>query len=510
MNLGRRRLKPGRAHLKSADPLSMGAAKGERIRERSIKGVVVFAAVLATSAIVHGLGPAFTFRIGQRPSREIRVRVPEFSRRNQIKTNALRLAAANAVRPILLNDPAPIEALAARLHDLVLAVSKSSRLEDLPEAVRTSWPIDRKGFDNLREASDTPSRRDELHRKIDAAFAPLLRDGILGPSALPQQEDASVELDIRQARNTSSKTGKRVSRQRVETLRVANPEEASGKDFIAAFASPDLGRTMLGLVADKLVASPTLTYLDDLTTAAREQARSSVGDVFDSYRRGDVLVDQGQEITEEQRVLLELEHETSVRMQTTAEKLRRGFGIFLLVSAMFALIGYSVIRQEPRITRGCRRIAMLCSLIVVALLLARLIAREQWDAELVPVGIAGMLAAIAYSPRFALVITFALSLLTSLALGTGIGGFLVLMGGTSAGVLALNEVRTRTKLIKVGAIAGLGYLVMTWAVGLSENQPLSLVSSTSLWRGGWGLMTGFFLGGSLPFIESAVRHRHRH
>ena len=31
------------------------------------------------------------------------------------------------------------------------------------------------------------------------------------------------------------------------------------------------------------------------------------------------------------------------------------------------------------------------------------------------------------------------------------------MGGTAAGVLTLNEVRTRTKLIKVGATAALGY-----------------------------------------------------
>src|SRR5205823_10296903 len=81
--------------------------------------------------------------------------------------------------------------------------------------------------------------------------------------------------------------------------------------------------------------------------------------------------------------------------------------------------------------------------------------------------------------------------------------FLVLMGGTAAGVLTLTEVRTRTKLIKVGATAALTYFLLTWATGLWLDQPIELVRSNSLWRAGWGLMAGFFLGGSLPFLENS-------
>jgi putative nucleotidyltransferase with HDIG domain len=102
-----------------------------------------------------------------------------------------------------------------------------------------------------------------------------------------------------------------------------------------------------------------------------------------------------------------------------------------------------------------------------------------------------------------LMVTLGLCLLTSLALGTGIAHFLVLMGGTAAGVLTLDEVRTRTKLIKVGATAALGFFVLTWATGLWQSQPIGLITSDSLWRAGWGLMAGFFLGGSLPFVENS-------
>ena len=93
-----------------------------------------------------------------------------------------------------------------------------------------------------------------------------------------------------------------------------------------------------------------------------------------------------------------------------------------------------------------------------------------------------MILAIAYNPGFALMATFGLSLLTCMTLGAGIGHFLVLMGGTAAGVLGLNEVRTRTKLIKVGAVSAVAYLILTWATGLWEHQPIALIRSDGFWR----------------------------
>ena len=75
-------------------------------------------------------------------------------------------------------------------------------------------------------------------------------------------------------------------------------------------------------------------------------------------------------------------------------------------------------------------------------------------------------------------VTFGLSLLTTVGDGrVGLAHFLVLMGGTSVGVLCLHEVRTRTKLIKVGALCAVGYAVLTWATGLWRNSRSSLVAA---------------------------------
>jgi len=186
---------------------------------------------------------------------------------------------------------------------------------------------------------------------------------------------------------------------------------------------------MFRLVADKLAATPTLTYEEQYTNQQRALARNRVDEVHDTYRRGDLLVEQGQTIGEEQLILLRMEPDTANAELSLGRRVQRMGSMVVLVAALFALIGYYINRHEPEIARDLRRIAALCGLVVAAIGLVRLLAMQPWDAELIPVAIAAMMLAIAYNPHFALMVTFSLCLLTSLALGTGIGHFVVVMGG---------------------------------------------------------------------------------
>jgi putative nucleotidyltransferase with HDIG domain len=500
MSFGKRRPKPTRAQLRPTNPIAIQQGRMARQRDRLARLAVVALTVLITAAIVHGSGAPFNYRLGQRPSREIRVNVPEFHRLNQKETNAARQKVVDQVATSMVNDPAPIRDLASRLVELTVAIAQSPRFEALDEGLKTKWKLDQAIYDELKAATDTPARRDALPRQIEAAFGPLIRDGVLGPDTLPRNEEASRNLSVRGAGQKPSEAHI-VPRERVVPERIAQTDGPVSQEFIAALP-PRVGPILFRLVADRLKGSPTLTYDGPTTTTQREQARNSVEDILDTYRRGDVLVEQGQDINEEQLILLRMEHETSLENLSRADRLRHGASVLVLVAALFALIGYYIQRHEPEIARDLGRITALCGLVVAAIGLVRLLALQPWDAELIPVAIAAMILAIAYNPHFALMVTFGLCLLTSLALGTGIGHFLVVMGGTSGGVLTLNEVRTRTKLIKVGAAAALGYFVLTWATGLWQGQPIGLTLSESLWRAGWGLMAGFFLGGSLPFIEN--------
>lgn len=502
MSIGKRRSKPTRPQLRSLSDASREPSRQARQRARIAGLSLVALTALVATAIVHGSGPPFAFRLGQRPEREIRVKVKEFRIRNQTKTSNDRQAAADQVPLAMINDPAPIKDLAERLDDLTAAVAKTQRFEELDPSLATTWKLTPEAYLDVKAATDTPERRDNLHSQIAKAFQPLLESGVLGPGALPRNEETSRTLSIRDV-GQPPEAARIVPRERVVPERIIKPDGPAARDFVAAFTTPRIGETLFQLVADRLDGRPTLTFQQDETARLRKAARDRVPEWYDTYTKGEVLVEQGQSIGEEQLILLRMEHDEAIASQSLAEKLTRGTGIFCLVAALFALTGIYMAREERVVAGDLGRAAAVCALLIICLGVVRLLSAQPWNAELVPVAAAAMILAIAYNPGFGLMATFTLSILTCMMLGTGISHFLVLMGGTAAGVLALNDVRTRTKLIKVGAISAGVYLVLTWATGLWQHQPIALIQSDGFWRAGWGMMAGFLLGGSLPFLESA-------
>jgi putative nucleotidyltransferase with HDIG domain len=114
-----------------------------------------------------------------------------------------------------------------------------------------------------------------------------------------------------------------------------------------------------------------------------------------------------------------------------------------------------------------------------------------------------MLLTLAYNPQFALLMSFSLALAITVAIGAGLGHLLVDMGGLATAVLLLDEVRTRTGLVKVAIGAGIAYLAMTIATDMLHNQPAGLIVFEALRNLAWGSLAGFVLSGSLPLVERA-------
>ncbi|MGE3818978.1 MAG: hypothetical protein AB7I30_06045, partial [Isosphaeraceae bacterium] len=359
MSFGKRRPRLNRANLRPAPSLSIQQGRLARQRARLTRFAVVALAVLATAIVVHGYGPPFTYRLGEVLDRDVHVNVPEFKRINQKKTNTQQQEMVDRIAPSMVNDPAPLRNLAGRLDDLVVAISKSDRFEDLPESLRSSWKLDAEAYDELKAATDTPERRDALHRQIVAAFAPIIRDGVLGYDTLPRTEESSQTLTVR-AIGQGPKEAHVVARERVVPERVAKPDGPVYKDFVAPFTASRVGPTLFRLVSEKLAATPTLTYEEQYTNELREIARESVSDIYDTYRRGEILMRQGEKISEEQLILLRMEHDTANGLMTFQARALRMASTVVLVAAIFALVGYSVRQSDPSVAEEFKRVAALC------------------------------------------------------------------------------------------------------------------------------------------------------
>ena len=275
------------------------------------------------------------------------VNVPEFQRKNPIKTNLARQE-ADRVPPYVINDPTPIQALADRLSDLIEEISKSKTIDDLPDGLSIAWKLEPAAFDEIRAAADTPERHEELERRIARAFDPLIRDGVLGPNTLPQQEDGTRELRVRDAGDPPSKA-RRVPRERVALERIANPDAPVFKRFTASFGSPRVGEVLFGLIANRLKSAPTLSFDEKTTAAVREEARRDPRRLRHlSARRS-----SRRPRTADQRGTTHSPRPGTRRLQrralTAVQRLRCAGSIAVLVAALFALIGYYIHRHEPLI-----------------------------------------------------------------------------------------------------------------------------------------------------------------
>src|SRR5262249_13959346 len=122
---------------------------------------------------------------------------------------------------------------------------------------------------------------------------------------------------------------------------------------------------------------------------------------------------------------------------------------------------------------------------------------------LIPLTVTAMILTITYNPQFALLMSFSLTLAMTVALGTTLEHLLIQMGGLATAVLLLRNVRTRTRLGKVAAGAGLAYLAMTLATGMLSGQTWRLMLYDAARHFVWGTLAGFLLTGFLPLVERA-------
>ena len=83
-----------------------------------------------------------------------------------------------------------------------------------------------------------------------------------------------------------------------------------------------------------------------------------------------------------------------------------------------------------------------------------------------------MTCGIAYSGELSLLLWTSLLIFLGLVCGYRLGEFVVLVGATATAILLLGRIRSRSKLIKVGFLAGIATSALSLITGLLEGQAL--------------------------------------
>jgi putative nucleotidyltransferase with HDIG domain len=251
---------------------------------------------------------------------------------------------------------------------------------------------------------------------------------------------------------------------------------------------------------------------DPETTQARDEAelRSPPGHdpppvpaVVHRYPAGLVLVRRDEPITAEKLTVLRAEHAAYVRSLSPSWLGGRRAAVFLIVGLLaVTVVAYSA-RFQPALAGSFPSVFGVCALVVATFALAAKLNAGPWHVAVVPLTFTAMVLTIAYNPPFALFMSVCLAILLALSQGTDLTPLLVHLGGLGTAVLAMREVRTRTRPVEVGLAAGIAFAVMTAAVEVLTGQTLRFVLIDSGRNLLGAVLAGCILTGCLPLVERA-------
>jgi putative nucleotidyltransferase with HDIG domain len=229
--------------------------------------------------------------------------------------------------------------------------------------------------------------------------------------------------------------------------------------------------------------------------------RLAVPPAVDRFPPGTLIVQRGQPITAQQYQLLEMERRAYLASKSNASHVRRGVALFLVFSLLEAVVVIYVARFQQGLAQSLPKVAGVCALVLMTLVLGMVFSQASFHAVLIPLTVTALILTIAYNPQFALLMSLSLTLALIITLGGKLSDLLVAMGGQATAILSLRNVRTRTRLVEVGALAGLSYLAMTVAIELYSEQTWMLMAFDSLRALVWGTLGGFLVSGLLPVVE---------
>jgi putative nucleotidyltransferase with HDIG domain len=183
-------------------------------------------------------------------------------------------------------------------------------------------------------------------------------------------------------------------------------------------------------------------------------------------------------------------------------RIKRSSSIFLIFTLLALLVILYVVRFQEGLSSSVRMVVGVCSMVLLTLVIGLFLCHEVcWHVVLIPLTVTALILTVAYNPPFALLMSLSLSLAMIVMLDGSLNDLLVAMGGQATAILTLRNIRTRTRLVKVGIGAGLAYLAMTFATELYTGQTWQLIVSDSIWALVWGALSGFIVSGLLPVVE---------
>ena len=506
----------------------------EHVKDRGtlLRLAMCFAAMLCLLAAVQSWKAPFPYRVGYHASHGIAAKL-NFDRVDVETTNQQRSRAERDVPLVYRNHPEKLDPLPQQLEAALGEIAQSMSLGDLSEGVVEAFGL----------APLNPTRRErpqlELFATTDYAerYA-LLKQELAAPemtSTLRKIEDIADDFEkfispLRQTGVVDLTAKVREGRRIAEGSRVRVLDAATGQTVVeSALLSKvqlsqqlndvgDLGSKWLSFPNLEPIKSPlaywmmknvppTLEFDPTADAIARSEARNSVPEYKQTFLRGDLLVQPGETVDDQQLLLLRDEYAEAETLIPPAERVERTIVVFLLITMLAVLNAYYIVHNEPRLVQSAGRMAIYLVAVTASAALSRALTFVSWPAEVIPLIAIAMVMAVAYNQVFATMTAFSVCIIVTLSTTSELSQFITLMSTAAMAVVPLTRIASRSKLVIVGLYTAATYFAVRLCIGVIQTQSLTEVFHdwTLIEHCAKGaalcLFAGFIVSGSLPFVE---------
>lgn len=444
------------------------------------------------------------YEIGSIADRDIKASC-DFPVEDYLPTERKRSEAAQAVLPVYDLDKAPLEQIPKKISmafNLMRerAVRAEQKKEDF-ETVLGIGSLPEEVFSNLNKRHFAASIEEGLVNLVRTA----MQKGIVSSKASLSSNYGKFTV-----RNPHSNFNEQVvSTSSILDLNEAQKYIQDQDQGLKGKFSSRLRHSMV-ILSQNLIQS-NLIFNHQETEERREQARLKVNPIYYQLKKGEILVREGERITES--------HLMKLKAQQKASRRAYAFSMFIgfaLLNAIIlkALYNISFKRVKAFVTNN-KNLLFLCVLLAFILLAAKIYlfvvkAVTTNVAHLdpvvlfyaLPIAAGAMLVSVFFASDLAIMFSLPASILAALLLTDTLEFFIYFLVGSMIASYNVSQFKERGNVLKAGLMVGLVQVLMIMALNLASGSFLAfktIQAMTTAFLG--GCLLGVVVIGLIPIVE---------
>ncbi|MFH1665469.1 MAG: HDIG domain-containing metalloprotein [Candidatus Omnitrophota bacterium] len=246
--------------------------------------------------------------------------------------------------------------------------------------------------------------------------------------------------------------------------------------------------------------SPNLKIDTQRTAAEKELAAKRTEPVYQKWNveKNELIIEKGKRINA--RHIAQVKQVRRFFRPGTTPTFFFGIMLLFMLLGLIAFIQISVI-QKVNFLKDTKNVVIVLLNMLLVIILSDIIIRSPQPSYFIPMASMGMLVTLLVGIDVAFLCVVLGSVLIALLAGGGIELMLVLVTGSTVGMFAVRDARSRGKIVLAGLLVGVVKFFAIACIGLINGMDLDFYVRDGVWGIASGLFSGFIVMGLLPVFE---------